>query len=89
MKIKDLIEIFAEKYNKTITVTGLRPGEKIAEALLNDTEFPRVDELKSYFIIKPPYNCTYKVTDNSRYDSSVNVLEKHVLINYLKFKEFI
>jgi FlaA1/EpsC-like NDP-sugar epimerase len=38
MKIKDLIELFADKFEKDITISGLRPGEKLHEALINENE---------------------------------------------------
>ena len=41
MYVKDIIELFSEKYNKKITVTNIKPGEKIYESLINDSQFTR------------------------------------------------
>jgi UDP-N-acetylglucosamine 4,6-dehydratase len=55
MKIADLIDVIKEKFNATNTVkiTGLRPGEKLAEILVNTSEIPRTIEFNNYFIIQP------------------------------------
>ena len=48
MNIKDLCEIYSEKYNKPVVVTGLRPGEKIREILINDTQSMRAVKQGAY-----------------------------------------
>ena len=35
MNVKDLVELFSEKYNKPIKITGIKPGEKLLESLIN------------------------------------------------------
>ena len=52
IKIKDLFEIFAEKYNKPIKVVGLRPGERIHENLVNSTQLTRLTKVDKYLYIK-------------------------------------
>jgi UDP-glucose 4-epimerase len=52
MNIKDLCEIYSEKYNKPIVVTGLRPGEKIEEILINDTQAMKAVKKGSYVHIR-------------------------------------
>jgi len=52
IKIKDLFEIFAEKYNKPIKVVGLRPGERIHENLVNSTQLARLSKVDKYLYIK-------------------------------------
>lgn len=88
MRIKDLIELFAEKYNKSIIESGLRPGEKLHEALLNDTELPRTVEKQKYFILKPPYNCEHKFELRGIYNSSTPIIPKQQLLDYLKALNF-
>jgi nucleoside-diphosphate-sugar epimerase len=84
MRIKDLVELFAKKYNKEISISSLRPGEKMHEALLNDTEIPRIINNKNYFVIKPPYNCKYTSVTNLTYNSSVTLLTKKQLEFFLQ-----
>lgn len=67
-KIVDLIEILKEKYKakNKIEIIGIRPGEKIHELLINESEIPRTIRFKNLYIIrswieeytnnrKPPY----------------------------------
>ena len=42
MRIIALAEIFADKYDKKIKITGIRPGEKIHEDLVSEPESIRV-----------------------------------------------
>lgn len=60
MKIPDLIEILKKEYNSdsNIRMIGLRPGEKIHEILLNESEIIRAFSFKDYYIIKPSTNHT-------------------------------
>lgn len=53
-KIIDLIKVLQEKLgNKTdIVLVGLRPGEKIHEAMINITEVPRARKCKDMFVIE-------------------------------------
>ena len=74
MKISDLIEIFSEKYNKGIKITGMRPGEKLEEYLISDDEIKRLEEFQEYYIIKPYYK-NYETTlklNFSNYNSSLS-----------------
>lgn len=54
-KITDLIEILKAKYKATnpIKIIGLRPGEKIHEMLVNESEMARTYEYKDCYIIYP------------------------------------
>ena len=82
MNIKDLIEIFSQKYNKPITKSNIRPGEKIYESLINDMQFYRTIEKDIYYIIKPSYisNISNNIFD---YNSSLNPISKEELYKYL------
>jgi FlaA1/EpsC-like NDP-sugar epimerase len=52
-KVTDLIEILKEKYNPNheVKIIGIRPGEKIHELMINDTEMARTIEFKDLYII--------------------------------------
>ncbi len=83
--IIDMFEIFSELYKKPINYGKLRPGEKILESLINETQSLRliIDD-KGYMYIKPCYK-NY-LTDNNfvkDYNSTINPLNKEQLKNYL------
>jgi len=83
MKVKDLIEIFATHYNKPIRVSELRPGEKMLESLINETQAMSMQLYDSYYHIKPAYK---NICDTSRamdYNSKLNPLTKDQLFEYL------
>jgi UDP-glucose 4-epimerase len=84
MRLIDLIEIFSEKYKKPIKITGLRPGEKMLESLISETQAMRLIKTDSgYMHIKPPYK-NLLVKDNAmNYNSKLNPLTKDELIEYL------
>lgn len=52
-KITDLIEILKEKHNKNnkVKVVGIRPGEKIHELMINNSEVPRTYVYKNHYVI--------------------------------------
>jgi UDP-N-acetylglucosamine 4,6-dehydratase len=52
-KITDLIEILKEKYHKknNVKVIGTRPGEKIHELMINNSEIPRTYDFKNLYVI--------------------------------------
>ena len=83
--IKDMIEIFSEIYNKPIVTIGLRPGEKLLEALINDTQSNRLEFGENgYMYIKPSY--INKMIDNEikNYDSTMNTMSKEELLIFFK-----
>jgi len=84
MKLVDLMEIFSEKYGKPVRITGLRPGEKMLESLISETQSMRlINGPDGYMYIKPPYK-NLLVTDNIRnYNSKINPLTKSNLLSYL------
>jgi FlaA1/EpsC-like NDP-sugar epimerase len=83
MKIKDMIEIFSDMYNKPIRINGIRPGEKIHESLINDTQFMRTIIQDKYYLIKPHFNCKMnnKIFD---YHSGLKQVSKEELKEYLR-----
>jgi len=83
-KVKDLIELFSEKYNKPVKLGTLRPGEKMLESLINQTQSIRtITDEYGYSFIKPCYKeiISKEVKD---YNSTINTLDKESLKEYLK-----
>jgi len=85
-KIIDLIELFSEKYNKPIVDGNLRPGEKMLESLINETQSMRLEYgPDGYMYIKPPYKNIMIDNDKIKdYNSKLNPLSKDDLKIYLK-----
>jgi FlaA1/EpsC-like NDP-sugar epimerase len=81
-KIYDLAKIFSEKFNKNIYKIPLRPGEKLHECLINDTEAMRTDIVeydnnKKYYIIRPCYKNYMALNPPEEYTSeNVDKIEK-------------
>jgi len=87
-KIKDMIEIFSEIYNKPVKKIPLRPGEKLLESLINETQSLRLIQFKNheYKYIKPPYKNIVSNCEIQDYNSRINPLTKFELKQYL-YKE--
>lgn len=84
MRLIDLMEIFSEKYGKPVKITGLRPGEKMLESLISETQSMRlINGPDGYMYIKPPYK-NLLITENIRnYSSKINPLDKTKLVEYM------
>lgn len=84
-RIKDIIEIFSELYNKPVKKIPLRPGEKMLESLINETQALRLIEDKEtgYMYIKPPYRDVTSNCELQDYNSRINPLTKFTLKQYL------
>lgn len=78
--IKDLLEIFAEAKGKTVQVSGLRPGERLYEVLINDTQSLKTKEFEKYYAI------THGITRKEPfiYDSNQNIMSKEELYERVK-----
>lgn len=77
MKVTDLAEAIAP--GVPVTVTGIRPGEKLAEALLSDEEAPRTLDMGDVYVVQPqhPWWTVQAATgkplpEGFRYSSDVN-----------------
>ena len=84
MRIRDMVELFSEKYVKPIVKIDIRPGEKIHESLINETQSTRTIDAGEYYIVKSPIS--FRDTLISRpydYNSSSNHLTKEALLQYL------
>jgi UDP-N-acetylglucosamine 4,6-dehydratase len=85
MKVKDLIEIFSELYNKPVKVIGIKPGEKLLESLINKSQSVRVEKIGDYSHIKSIFNFNSEIDENDMmdYNSKINPLTKEELKKYL------
>ena len=84
MNVKDLVEIFSNKYNKPIVVTGLRSGEKLLESLINDTQSGRIIVNGDYTHIKSVIKYPNIINEDMKdYNSKINPLTREQLNEYL------
>lgn len=84
LKLVDLMNIFSEKYNKPVKITGLRPGEKMLESLISETQAMRLIKTEDgYMHIKPPYKNLLVKEDIKNYNSKLNPLTKDELQKFL------
>ena len=85
LNVSDLMDIFSEKYEKPISTVGLRSGEKMVEALINETQSGRIyvngDYTHIKSVLKYPDNI---LKDTKEYNSRINPLPKDELKEYLK-----
>lgn len=83
-KIIDMIEIFSELYKKLIVHDKLRPGEKMLESLINETQSMRLQfGPNGYMYIKPPFKNIMTENEVRDYNSTINPLTKEELKDYL------
>lgn len=81
MRIGDLADIFAKKSGKSINIVGLRPGEKMHESLVNESESIRTYEHDKHYVIRPAFETgTQKPFE---YSSSGDVMTKEQLFDRL------
>ena len=82
-KIVDIANYFSKKYNKPIKITGIRPGEKIHECLINQYEAPRTEykliDAEKYYVIKPCYK-DYNLKNITEEYSSENTSDLTLLV---------
>jgi FlaA1/EpsC-like NDP-sugar epimerase len=85
MNVKDLIEIFAEKYNKEIKIIGLRNNEKLLESLINESQSGRIIQKDKYIHIQSVLDFKDKINIDKLkdYNSMINNLSKDELKRYL------
>ena len=84
MYIRDLMQIFSEKYNKPIKNIGLRSGEKLYESLINDSQNKRIIKNGDYIHIKSCIDYPDIISQNEiEYNSKINLLTKEELYNYI------
>jgi UDP-N-acetylglucosamine 4,6-dehydratase len=86
MRVKDLIELFSEKYNKPIVTIGIKPGEKLLESLINETQSARLEINGNYTHIKSIFDFDKTINEEelNDYNSKINPLSKEELNLYLQ-----
>jgi len=91
MKVIDLLEIFSEKYNKPIIISGLRAGEKLLESLINETQSGRLVKNGKYTHILSvlEYSDPIDINNLLDYNSTINPISKNELKTYLYNLELI
>lgn len=81
-KIKDLFDIYKEKFGLEYSITSPRVGEKIHEVMISEEEAFRTEKNNNYFIISPtktsanPVNFINKEFSSRDYTISKSELEK-------------
>lgn len=83
--IIDIFEIFSELYHKPIKYGTLRPGEKILESLINETQSMRLlFDKNDYMYIKPYFKNIMTLNEDfvKDYNSTINPLTKKELKQY-------
>lgn len=84
LRMIDLIELFSEKYGKPVKITGLRPGEKMLESLISETQAMRLVKMENgYMHIKPPYKNLLVKEEIQNYNSKLNPLTKEELKEFM------
>lgn len=84
MKIKDLLELFSEHYDKPIKTIGSRPGEKLHEDLINETQGLRISrDTPNYVHISSIHDkCSEKI-GSVRVYNSCDCISKTELLAFL------
>lgn len=83
MRILDLAEIFAERFKKSIIITGIRPGEKIHEDLISEPESLRVRFESGFYKMNSVLSESKQDSEIFSYSSSNDLLTKTKLEEYL------
>lgn len=84
MKIIDLIEVLNEKFNtqNKTKVMGIRPGEKIHELMINDSEIPRTYQFKDFYVINSCIINKYQEIINPLYITKGKLLNGSLMKEY-------
>lgn len=84
MAIGDLADIFSERYGKPVNTIGMRPGEKLHEALINETESVRIVEDGEHFRMRAAHSTIEHNPPVFGYQSNDDVMSKDELQSYLE-----
>ena len=82
-KITDLIEILKEKHNADIkiNIVGVRPGEKIHELMINQSEVPRTYNFEDLYIITSSLISDIQI-DQREYVAQGRNLKEEEMVEY-------
>jgi len=82
-KITDLIEILKEKYirDNKVKIIGLRPGEKIHELMINNSEISRTYSYKNFYVICSSIE-EYNEINHPDYMKTDNLLNEKIMTEY-------
>ena len=83
MRVADLANIFADRYGKPIVEIGIRPGEKLHEDLISETESLRTRALENSLILTPEYSSEGTSPKTWCYRSNQDLLDEEGLFNFL------
>lgn len=79
MRMIDLLELFANHYGVKLHVTGMRPGEKLHESLINETQALLVEEHGDFYHIRPYYHAPTPLTVPFEMRSDMYLLTRNEL----------
>jgi len=88
MKVMDLAEIFSEISNKPIEIIGIRPGEKLHEDLINESESTRTKKVQKYYAVSSSFTIPYQKSSYVM-RSDMSLMTKDELRNHLESLEIL
>lgn len=92
-KITDLADVLKEHYSKSskVKIVGIRPGEKIHECMINESEAPRSFEFEDHYVILPEigngYGLEYPYLEKNKRVSFENYCSSDFLIGKQELKK--
>ena len=89
-KIKDLFEIYKEKFGLNYEITSLRTGEKIHEIMASNEEIRRMEYIKedNLYLLHPKKEYNNVNFKSPEYSSKGYCLTKQELYNYFEERNF-
>jgi UDP-glucose 4-epimerase len=83
MRIVDLANIFSRRFQKPVSVIGMRPGEKMHEALISEAESVRVTKENDFYVMQPSFAPVSQDAHMFEYSSDQDLLTPEALEDYL------
>lgn len=85
MKVIDLIEVLNERFNtqNKTKIIGIRPGEKIHELLINDSEISRTYQFKDFYVISSCIIDQYQKIKKPIYVAKGKILNESLMKEYI------